>query len=94
LRKRRTRLAAIVDHGGDGAMFDIGQAVLVITDKGVAYEGVIMARATGDNGGPPAYQVALRGAGQQSQWHRSSELFLPEITEPEDPNSIQNFLKK
>ena len=75
-------------------MFDIGQAVLVITDKGIAYDGVIMARAMGDNGGPPAYQIALHGAGQQSQWHRSSEVFLPEMVEPEDPDSIENFLKK
>jgi hypothetical protein len=75
-------------------MLDIGQEVLVITDKGIAYEGVVKARATGDNGGPPAYQVTLRGAGQQSQWHRSNEVFLPEQTEPEDPDAFETFLKK
>ena len=75
-------------------MFDIGQAVLVITDKGVAYDGVVTARAMGHDGGPPAYQVAFHGAGQQSQWHRSSEVFLPEKIEPEDPDSIERFLKK
>ncbi len=75
-------------------MFDVGQAVLVITDKGIAYDGYVIARATGDNGGPPAYQVSPRGGGQQSQWHRSSEVFLPEETETEDPSSVTSFLKR
>jgi hypothetical protein len=75
-------------------MLDIGQAVLVITDKGVAYDGYITARATGDNGGPPAYQITPQSGGQQTQWHRSSEVFLPEEIEPEDPDSIESFLKK
>ena len=75
-------------------MLDVGQAVLVITDKGVAYPGYVLARATGDNGGPPAYQIAPHGGGQQSQWHRASEVFVPEVTETEDPDSIENFLKK
>jgi hypothetical protein len=75
-------------------MFNIGQAVLVITDKGVAYEGYVMARALGDNGGPSAYQVAIHGNSQQSQWHRASEVFAPEETKPEEPGSIESFLKK
>jgi hypothetical protein len=75
-------------------MFDIGQAVLVITDKGVGYDGYVTARAMGDNGGPPAYQITPHSGGQQTQWHRSSEVFLPELTEPEDPDSIESFLKK
>jgi hypothetical protein len=76
-------------------MFEIGQAVLVITDKGVAYDGYIAARATGDNGGPPAYQITPHGGGsQQSQWHRSGDVFLPEPTAEEDPDSIESFLKK
>jgi len=67
-------------------MFEIGQAVLVITDKGVSYEGYITARALGDNGGLPAYQVsAAHGGGQTNQWHRSNV---------EDPNSIETYLKK
>ena len=78
-------------------MFDVGKAVLVITDRGIVYNGHITARALGDNGGPPAYQVAASyGGGPQNQWHRSSEVFLPEATaaEAEDPNSIETYLKK
>ena len=76
-------------------MFDIGQAVLVITYKGVAYNGFVLARATGDDGGPPAYQITPNGASQQnSQWHRSAEVFLPEEAPLEDPSSIASFLKK
>jgi len=29
-------------------MLDVGQRVIVITDKGLSYEGVILARATGE----------------------------------------------
>ncbi len=76
-------------------MFDVGQAVLVITDKGVAYDGYIVARALGDNGGPPAYQVAPQGAGQQQkQWHRACDVFEIETTPPEELGSIENFLRK
>jgi hypothetical protein len=75
-------------------MLDIGQAVLVITEKGVAYPGYVTARALGDNGGAPAYQIAPNGGGQQSQWHRASDVFVPEETETEDPNAILSFLKK
>lgn len=75
-------------------MFDIGQTVLVVTDKGIAYDGSIMARAMGDNGGPPAYQVAPQGHKQQAQWHKASDVFMLEETEPEDQNSIESFLKK
>jgi hypothetical protein len=75
-------------------MLEIGQAVLVITDKGVAYDGYITARAMGDNGGQPAYQITPHGGGKQSQWHRASEVFLPEQIKPEDPDSIESFLKK
>ncbi len=74
-------------------MFNIGQEVLVITDKGIAYNGYISARATGDDGGPPAYQVTIHGS-QQNQWHRSGEVFLPEEATQEDTNSIESFLKK
>lgn len=74
-------------------MFDIRQEVLVITDKGISYSGYVSARAMGDNGGPPAYQITIHGS-QQSQWHRSSEVFLPEETKPEDPSAFDSFLKK
>jgi hypothetical protein len=75
-------------------MLDIGQAVLVITDRGVAYPGYVTARALGDNGGAPAYQISPQSGGQQSQWHRASDVFVPEATESEDPDSIDSFLKK
>jgi hypothetical protein len=76
-------------------MLEVGQAVLVITDRGVAYDGYITARALGHDGGPPAYQIAAsHGGAQQSQWHRSSEVFLPEKAVEEDPNSIETYLKK
>jgi hypothetical protein len=76
-------------------MFEIGQAVLVITDKGVSYDGYVTARAIGDNGGPPAYQVAsAHGGSQANQWHRASDVFLPEATVVEDPNSIETYFKK
>lgn len=75
-------------------MFDIGQAILVITDRGAAYEGHVKARAMGDNGGPPAYLVESKIGGQQDQWHRAAEVFLPEPTKVEDPNSIEAYLKK
>lgn len=74
-------------------MFNIGQEVLVITDKGIAYNGYITARALGDNGGPPAYQITAHG-GQQNQWHRAGDVFLPEEISQEDPNSIESYLKK
>jgi hypothetical protein len=60
-------------------MLEINQTVIVITDKGVAYEGYIMARANGENS-TAAYRIGLEGAGfeQQGQWHKSSDVFVPE----------------
>ena len=75
-------------------MFEIGQAVLVITDRGAAYSGHVKARAMGDEGGSPAYLIESNLGGQQDQWHRSSEVFLPEPTKVEDPNSIEAYLKR
>jgi len=59
-------------------MFDVGQKVLVLTDKGVAYDATIIARATGDSG-PGAYKVVLndRGPEQLGQWHKADDVFLP-----------------
>ena len=75
-------------------MLDIGQVVIVITDRGVAYPGYVTARAMGDNGGAPAYQISPHGGGQQAQWHRSSDVFVLEEIATEDPDSIESFLKK
>ena len=34
-------------------MFDVGEKVTVIADKGITYDGIILARATGDSGLEP-----------------------------------------
>jgi hypothetical protein len=62
-------------------MLDLNQGVIVITDKGVAYDGYVMARAGGENGAA-AYKIGLEGAGaeQPGQWHKSSDVFVPEAT--------------
>lgn len=75
-------------------MFDVGQTVLVVTEKGVAFDGHIMARALGDEGGPPAYQIAVHGREQNAQWHKACDVFTVEPIEQEDPDSIQSFIKK
>jgi len=74
-------------------MFDVGQAVLVITDRGAAYEGHIKARAVGDDGAP-AYLIQSNIGGQPDQWHRSDEVYVPEKAVEEDPNAIETYLKK
>jgi hypothetical protein len=75
-------------------MFEIGQTVLVITDKGVTYDGTIAGRAKGDDGGPAAYQIAVHGREQLGQWHKACDVFVVEPTEQEDQDSIQSFMKK
>ena len=44
-------------------MLELNQSVIVITEKGVAYDGYVMARASGENGSA-AYQIGLEGAGE------------------------------
>lgn len=65
-------------------MLEISQSVIVITEKGVAYEGYVMARASGENGAA-AYRIGLEGAGfgQQGQWHKASDVFVPEPVKEE-----------
>lgn len=60
-------------------MFKVGQEVTVISDKGVAYGGQILACATGDDG-QKAYKIAMDGAGmgQLGQWHKSADVFIIE----------------
>ena len=60
-------------------MLDLNQGVIVIGEKGVTYEGYVMARASGENG-TAAYRIGLAGAGfeQQGQWHKSGDVFVPE----------------
>ncbi len=66
-------------------MLNIGQKVVVITEKGLSYEGVILARAAGD-GQTSAYKIGLESGGyqQQGQWHKSDDVFVPEATEEEE----------
>ena len=66
-------------------MFDVGQKVTVIADKGIAYDGTIFARAMGDNG-PGAYKIALDGRGleQLGQWHKASDVFVREKTDDDE----------
>lgn len=60
-------------------MFDVGLKVTIIADKGISYDGVIQARATGDNG-QGAYKIVLDGGGpeQLGQWHRADDVFVRE----------------
>jgi hypothetical protein len=65
-------------------MFEINQTVIVITEKGVAYDGFVMARASGENGSA-AYRIGLEGAGyeQQGQWHKAGDVFVREPAKEE-----------
>jgi hypothetical protein len=78
------------------AMFDLDQKVVVITEAGLTYDAIIVARAKGDNGGPGAYKVTLSGQGKenQGQWHKAADVFLPEPTEQEKKDSWEHFLKE
>ena len=75
-------------------MFDVGQTVLVVTEKGIAFDGLVMARAIGDEGGPPAYQIAVHKREQNAQWHKACDVFTVEETKKEDTDSIESFLKR
>ncbi|HLY39999.1 MAG TPA: hypothetical protein VKR52_02250 [Terracidiphilus sp.] len=63
-------------------MFNVGQEVTVISDKGVGYTGYILACATGDDG-QKAYKIAMDGAGmgQLGQWHKSTDVFVIDAQE-------------
>ncbi len=67
-------------------MLDLNQRVIVITEKGIAYEGYIMARATGENGAG-AYRIGLDGAGfgQAGQWHKAADVFVAEPVKEDAP---------
>jgi hypothetical protein len=77
------------------AMFDVGQKVTVITDKGIAYDGVILARATGD-AGAGAYKVTLEGSGpdQLGQWHKAGDVFIQEKGDDEAQDVWKNLEEK
>ena len=76
-------------------MFKVGQEVMVISEKGIAYDGYILARATGDDG-LKAYKIAIDGGGmeQMGQWHKASDVFVMDPRdEPEGEESatIERF---
>jgi hypothetical protein len=75
-------------------MFDIGQKVVVITGNAIPYNGVILARAKGDNG-PGAYKVVPKDSRpeESGQWHKAGEVFAPEKTAQEERDSWDGFLK-
>jgi len=76
-------------------MFDAGQKVTVVTDKGIAYDGVILARATGDDGSR-AYKVTLDGSGpeQMGQWHKAGDVFVREKGPDETQDVWENLPEK
>jgi hypothetical protein len=57
-------------------MYELGQEVIVITDKGIAYNGYVLARATASDG-KKAYKVSIHGGGveQTGNWHKESDIF-------------------
>jgi hypothetical protein len=61
-------------------MFEVGQEVTVISDKGVAYEGIVLVRAKGDDGQLGAYRIGVSGNGleQLGQWHKAADVFVQE----------------
>ena len=76
-------------------MLDEGQKVTIITDKGISYDGIILARATGDNG-PGAYKIALDGSGpeQIGQWHKASDVFVREKADDDSQIAWENLSER
>ncbi len=76
-------------------MYEIGQKVLVIADKGVAFEATVLAIARGDKG-PGAYKVAQidQGPEQVAQWHKAADVFIQDQTMQEKKDSWNDFLKE
>jgi hypothetical protein len=76
-------------------MYEVGQKVLVITDKGITFEATVLATAKGDRG-PGAYKVAQndRGPEQVGLWHKAADVFLLDQTMQEKRDSWNDFLKE
>jgi hypothetical protein len=81
------------------ATIDVGQEVIVLSEKGVAYTGYVMATATGADG-QKAYKVAIEGDTMQElgQWHRECDIFVidpptPPRDEPIQINQMRSFLR-
>ncbi len=75
-------------------MFETGQKVIVISDKGISYEAVVIAVAKSDVG-LGAYKVALKGSGseQLGQWHKAEDVFIQEQTEEQEQASWDTFIR-
>jgi hypothetical protein len=80
-------------------MIEVGQEVTVINEKGVAYNGYVLASATSVEG-HKAYKIALDGGGLQQlgQWHKSCDVFVldpptPPRDEPIQINQMKSFLR-
>ena len=75
-------------------MLKRGQTVIVISDKGIAYEAEIVATAK-DDSGRAAYKVALHGLGgeQLGQWHKAGDVFVEEHSEEEEDAAWNSITK-
>lgn len=75
-------------------MLKRGQTVIVISDKGIAYEADIVATAK-DDSGRAAYKVAVHGMGgeQLGQWHKACDVFVKEETADEEDTSWNSITK-
>ena len=76
-------------------MYEVGQKVMVITDKVVAFKATVLATAKGD-GGPGAYMVAPidQGPEQPGMWHKAADVFMLDQTLQEKSDSWNDFLKE
>jgi len=77
-------------------MFELDQKVVVITDEGLTFDAHIVARAKGDDGGRGAYKVMLVGQGAEipGQWHKATDVFLPEQTAQEKKEAWNEFMNE
>jgi hypothetical protein len=75
-------------------MYKRGQTVIVITDKGIAYEADIVATAKDDQG-LAAYKVAVHGIGneQLGQWHKACDVFVEEASVAEEDAAWSSITK-
>jgi hypothetical protein len=78
------------------SMFELDQKVVVITEKGLPFNGLITGRAKGDDGGRGAYKVTPTGpeADHFGEWYRATDVFLPEQTAQEKKDSWNEFLNE
>jgi hypothetical protein len=75
-------------------MFEAGQKVIVISEKGITYDATILAVAK-DDSGKAAYKVTLAGAGpeQLGQWHKAADVFHQEKDAEKEEQAWDTFTK-